>query len=527
MVVTAKNPKKDPAPKRWIRHALDGLRSELTWSDLFFGMAAALIIAALLVDAAALHNLQRPTPLLGQLLGFFLFAAIFLYVIWRYFVYYQKRHRDIRSHTLLIVAVIIALLSVMRLLTTFADLLGERLSIPKPQDPSGFYYVVPFAFAALLVTLLVDANLALIVSTVVGILTGLFFKDIHIATYAVVGSLAGIYGIRQYKERSALFKAGLTVGLVNAVAMCGILLLRQGGLGFPMLATNMAVGMLSGLLASALSSVLLPALESIFRITTDVRLLELSNLNLPILRRLSVEAPGTYHHSLMTGTLAEAAAEAIGANSLLVRVAAYYHDLGKMLKPEYFLENQAFGANKHESLAPSMSCLILASHVKDGLPLARESGLTQTLRDMIPQHHGTRVMTFFFQKAKEAAEAREEEIADADYRYPGPKPQTREAAILMMADAVEAASRTLSNPSAGQIQGMIDRLIDDILSDNQLDECEITIREIRLVKESFFKTLSGIHHRRIDYPGYDFGIEGKKPETIRLRGANKRQAKAL
>ncbi|MFH1574185.1 MAG: HDIG domain-containing metalloprotein, partial [Acidobacteriota bacterium] len=275
-----------------------------------------------------------------------------------------------------------------------------------------------------------------------------------------------------------------------------------------------------GLLASFLCPVLLPALETLFRVTTDIRLLELSNLNSPILRRLAVEAPGTYHHSLVLGTLAEAATESIGANPLLVRVAAYYHDIGKMLKPEYFLENQAFGANKHEALAPSMSCLILISHIKDGIELARGAGLTQAICDMIPQHHGTRVMTYFYQKAKESSDARNGPVDERDFRYPGPKPQTKEAAILMMADAVEAASRTLTQPSAAQIQGMVDRLVDDVVADNQLDECDITLREIRLVKESFFKILSGTYHRRIDYPGYDFQQVDKKPDTTALARAS-------
>jgi putative nucleotidyltransferase with HDIG domain/prepilin-type N-terminal cleavage/methylation domain-containing protein len=255
---------------------------------------------------------------------------------------------------------------------------------------------------------------------------------------------------------------------------------------------------------AVLVAMLLPALEAIFKIVTDIRLLELSNLNAPMLRRLSVEAPGTYHHSLMVATLAEVAAESIGANSLLARVAAYYHDVGKLMKPEYFVENQAYGGNKHEDLSPSMSCEIISSHVKDGLRLAKRTGLPQRISDMIPQHHGTRMMTYFFQKAREAANGHAEGTAESDFRYPGPKPQSREAALLMMAESGEAASRTLSQPTAAQVQGMIDRLVDDIVDDNQLDECDITLRDVLVVKESSAKILTGIFHHRIDYPGYDF-----------------------
>ena len=168
------------------------------------------------------------------------------------------------------------------------------------------------------------------------------------------------------------------------------------------------------------------------------------------------------------------------------------------------MENQSFGINKHETLSPNMSCLIISSHVKDGLELAKEVGLTQDICDLIPQHHGTRIMTYFYRKALDSVNGKNQEIDEVDYRYPGPKPQTREAAILMLADSVEAASRTLTDPSSAQIQGMIDRLVDSILADNQFDECDITLREIRLIKESFFKILTGIYHRRIDYPGYDF-----------------------
>ena len=260
--------------------------------------------------------------------------------------------------------------------------------------------------------------------------------------------------------------------------------------------------------------------DSFMSWATDIRLLELSNLNTPILQRLSVEAPGTYHHSLMVGTLAEAAAEAIGANPLLARVGGYYHDLGKILHPEYFVENQAAGVNRHESLTPTQSSQVLARHVEDGLELAKEAGLVETVRDLIPQHHGTRVMSYFYEKAKGSAVANGGEVQEGNFRYPGPKPQSKEAAILMMADAVEAAARTLSNPSTAAIQGLIDRLVEDILADRQLDECNITIRDIRLVKGSFLKSLSGQHHHRIDYPGYDF----TRPENLPVKGPEDRAA---
>ncbi|MBZ5495391.1 MAG: HDIG domain-containing protein [Acidobacteriia bacterium] len=486
-----------------------------------------IVTPAMVVQLEALRREQRPHSFLAQFVGFFFFIAAFLYGLWRSFILYQHRHRKIRHQTLLILLVLVAVFVVIRLLTGLSDILSERL--PAEAFPGLFqlYYMIPFAFGAILVALLVDVNLGIMTSLLVATLTGLFYGDSYIAAYAVLGSLAGVYSVRHYKDRAAILKAGLTIGVVNMTCILGIDCLRQAPMTFWGTTLQLSSGFISGALASALASTLLPTLESLFKITTDIRLLELSNLNAPMLRRLSVEAPGTYHHSLMLATLAETAAEAIEANSLLVRVGAYYHDLGKMLKPEYYVENQSFGINKHEALSPNMSCLIIASHVKDGLELAKEMGLTQDICDLIPQHHGTRIMSYFYRKALDAINGKEQEIDEVDFRYPGPKPQTKEAAILMMADCIEAASRTLTDPSPAQLQGMIDRLVDSVLADNQLDECDITLREIGLAKESFFKILTGFYHHRLDYPGYDFKAVEERPDKIPLTNSSPKHAKAI
>ena len=464
-------------------------------------------------DLAALRNLHRPRPILERLLGLFFFVAGFLYALWRYLVHFQRSYRKIRGTLALVVLVLALVVVVMRLLTGLADILGEHLPMAALRDPFALYFVIPFALAAMLATLLIDLHVGLIVSMIVGALVGLFYGDIYIAVYALLGSWTGAYRIRQPRERPGLIRSGLNVGAVNAMAVFGIHLLKQDTFIWSELPIMIAMGALSGISAALLVAVSWPALASWFKITTDVRLLEFSNLNAPLLKRLSVEAPGTYHHSLMVGALSEAAAETIGANPLVMRVAAYYHDAGKMLKPDYFTENQAAGVNKHDSLPPSMSSRLLANHVSDGVELAKQAGLTGTIRDMIQQHHGTRVMTYFYQKAKDSAAANGEELDEGTFRYPGPRPQSKEAAILMMADSIEAASRTLSNPSTGQIQVLVNRLIDDAFADHQLDECDITMREIYLLKESFLRILGGIHHRRIDYPGYDFTLPQGKAEN--------------
>jgi hypothetical protein len=485
------------------------------------------VTPAVASQLAALRRQQKPNFFLARFAGYLLFISTFLYGLWRYLVLRQNHQRNIRHQALLILLVMVAVFVLMRLLTGLVDILSQRVSPDIFQGPVQLYYVIPFACGAILITLLIDVNLGLISSMLLCALVGLFYRDSYMAAYALLGSLAGVYGVRRYKDRAAILKAGLTVGCANMAAILGIDCLRQDPVVSWGSALQLGCGLISGALASALASTLLPSLESLFRITTDVRLLELSNLNAPVLRRLSVEAPGTYHHSLMLATLAENAAEAIGANSLRVRVGAYYHDLGKLLKPEYYVENQSYGINKHESLSPSMSCLIIASHVKDGLELAKEARLPPDICDLIPQHHGTRIMTYFYRKALDSANGKNQEIDERDFRYPGPKPQTKEAAILMMADSIEAASRTLNDPSPAQVEGMIDRLADAILADKQLDECDITLREIGLVKESFFKILSGLYHRRLDYPGYDFKTAEEKADKNSVSNSSSKHAKAV
>jgi cyclic-di-AMP phosphodiesterase PgpH len=472
----------------------------------------------------ALRNLLKPRSLLGQFCGYFLLTAIFVYSFWRYLVLRQKKNRRIRNHALLVFLVIICGLTATRIATVLADILSDRFGV---SDAFVLYYAIPFAFVALLIALLVDIDLAIAASVLLATLTGLFYSDIGLVAYVLIGSLAGIYSVRQQRDRASILIAGLAIGTANFAALISLDLLRQTPLVFSNFANRAGIAFLSGILAYSLASILLPAFEAIFKITTDIRLLELSNLNAPILRRLAVEAPGTYHHSLVTGTLAEAAAEAIGANPLLARVGAYYHDIGKIRKPEYFVENQAFGINKHEELSPNLSCMIIANHVRDGLELAREFRLAPMIRDMIPQHHGTRVMSYFFQKAKGSPNRTTQGALETDFRYPGPKPQSKEAAIMMMADSVEAASRTLTDPSPAQIQGMINRLVDAVVMDNQFDECDITMREIHLVKGSFLKVLTGIFHRRIDYPGYDFQGAGNENEKNLVQSAGSKQAKAI
>jgi putative nucleotidyltransferase with HDIG domain len=257
---------------------------------------------------------------------------------------------------------------------------------------------------------------------------------------------------------------------------------------------------IGGFVNAAVLMGVIPLIESLFQYTTDIKLLELSNLHAPLLRELMIRAPGTYHHSMLVGTLVEAAAETIHANPLLARVAAYYHDVGKLSKPQYFIENAGQGENRHDRLAPSMSALILTSHVKEGVELAREHHLGRSIVDIIRQSHGTALITFFYQKARNMSDPEVQNINERDFRYPGPKPQTREAGLVMLADCVEAASRTLTDPNPARIQGMVQKIINNIFIDGQLDECELTLKNLHEIAKSFNRILCGIYHQRIDYP---------------------------
>jgi hypothetical protein len=262
-------------------------------------------------------------------------------------------------------------------------------------------------------------------------------------------------------------------------------------------------GFLGGVLAGVVATGILPLVEMSFGFTTDIKLLELANLDQPLLRELMVQSPGTYHHSVIISNMVEATAKAVNANPLLARVSAYYHDIGKIKKPLYFIENQRAGENRHEKLAPSMSSLILISHVKDGIELAKRYKLGREITDIIQQHHGTSLISYFYQKAKDQTVKKANKsisVKKEDFRYPGPKPQTKEAGLVMLADMVEAASRSLRDPTPARIQGTVQTILNKVFSDGQLDECELTLKDLHEIAKSFNKTLSGIFHQRVEYP---------------------------
>jgi putative nucleotidyltransferase with HDIG domain len=339
----------------------------------------------------------------------------------------------------------------------------------------------------------------------------MFNNSLPVVIYALLGGIVGAHGVRHCKDRGSIYTAGLKVSVVN-LAMALSFQIFSDSL-FTLQTVYCAVFALAGGIINAIFvSGTVPLLESLFHYTTDIKLLELSNLNSPILRELMIKAPGTYHHSVLVGNLVEAAAESINANPLLARVAAYYHDIGKVSKPLYFIENLCNGDNRHDKLSPSMSALILISHVKEGAELARENRLGRSIVEIIRQSHGTGLITYFYEKAKKAM-ADGSTVDERDFRYPGPKPQTREAGLVLLADHVEAASRTLTDPTPSRIQGTVQKIINNIFIDGQLDECELTLKNLHEIAKSFNRILAGIYHHRIDYPEPAYkerGSGGKK-----------------
>ncbi len=378
---------------------------------------------------------------------------------------------------------------------------------------------LPFAAGPIVAVLVAGAGpgpavlFAAVQAAGAGILLGSNFQFV---LFSLVGSLAGIYGMKRLGSRSVLFVIGGIVAGANVVTvLIGHALSADAATILPDLGSAAA----GGLVVAALVAFLVPLFETIFHVTTDIRLLELSNQNLPILRTLAFEAPGTYQHSLMVGHLAEAAAEAIGANPLLARVCAYYHDIGKTKMPEYFIENQPRGFNRHDRLEPSMSALIIASHVKEGAELARKSRLPEPIVTGIREHHGTKLIRYFYQKALSKVEAGAPPILESDYRYPGPKPSNRVSGILMLADAVEAASRTLVEPTPAKITAMVRAIGSDCLRDGQFDSCDLTIGDLTAIQEALIRTVSTMFHHRIDYPGFDFNAREKPDAASPRRGS--------
>ncbi len=413
---------------------------------------------------------------------------------------FAKELRDLFTLSLLLLLAV----GMTRAGVSVAAALADHTSgIPE----EAWWFALPVAATAMLVRILMNSETALVFSAVACTACGYVLDQSLLMTlYLLVGCLAAAGGLAHANERGKVFRAGLITALVNASMAIALAMVHYSGIGMepgqgsaiePLM--HVAFGIAGGLVSGVIVLGLVPAFEGLGYLT-DIKLLELSSLNHPLLREMIVRAPGTWHHSMVVGQLSEAAAEAISARALLARVGCYFHDIGKILKPQYFIENVRDGENLHDRLSPSMSALIIHNHVKEGMELARRHRLPQPLIDLIPQHHGTSVVAFFYNKARQLEDPSIARVNEADFRYPGPKPRTREAGILMLADGVEAATRSLKEPTSHAIRTRVQKIIEKVVSDGQLDECPLTLRELKIIGDTFTSALQGIHHQRIEYP---------------------------
>jgi cyclic-di-AMP phosphodiesterase PgpH len=442
-------------------------------------------------------------------------------------VFFYLLYRDIRryrpalisdSRKLLLFGILLLVtVAVSQSVKYIAVLAADRLHA----DAMTIGFALPAASGAMLVSLLLDFHLAMDFAFIVSILLGVSFPgEPFLPVFYFLGSIVAALSVVRCNKRTEVLKAGAFTMLVGFMVIAAIDLYRGE------LETRLRYDLIAGFLGSAgvtmFVSMALPFFEMLFDIATDIKLLELLDPNHPLMKELLYKSPGTYHHSILIGNLSEAAAEAIGENPILARVGAYYHDVGKINKPEYFIENQLRADNKHDHLAPSMSSLIIAAHVKDGTELARSHRLPTAVTDIIRQHHGTSLITYFYQKAKELQPY--VAVAEEDYRYPGPRPRTKVAALVMLADSVEAASRALDSPTPQRIEALTNSVITRIFLDDQLIACDLTLKDLRSTARSFNRILNGIFHQRIDYPGTELPMETKRNDHQNKKHAEETKA---
>ncbi|MGR6835428.1 HD family phosphohydrolase [Syntrophomonas erecta] len=437
-------------------------------------------------------GIQRSQSFPLTLVGTVLFVLL---TFWLVIEFIRRYYRDIYSNDMLLLLIGLVFIIIL-LLTRFVTII--KIS-DQPEINALIGYLSPVAAGSMLIAILLDNRLAYFLTMIMAMYVGLLTdgNQLFYMVVAFVGGTVGVFQVYRLSQTSDLARSGLYIALANILTIITLILVG-GNVRLNVIFVGIIVGAINGILSAILMIGALPYLESAFSITSMIRLLELTNPNHYLLKRLLLEAPGTYHHSLMVGNLAEASAESIGANPLLCRVGAYYHDIGKLKRPEYFVENQRGFDNPHEKIAPALSALIITSHVKDGVELAREARLPDDIIDFIAQHHGTSLAKYFYSRALE--EDRDGNISEDSFRYEGPKPLSKEVALVMVADSVEAAVRSLQDPNPNRIKEMVRKIIKDKLNDGQLELCDLTFRDLDVIANSFGTILEGVYHKRIEYP---------------------------
>lgn len=401
----------------------------------------------------------------------------------------NEEHEDYRDNLFIFSIVYLLALLLMKIIHIFVGLSQESIA-----------YFFPAAMAAMLVTILMRERYAVGITIVLSVIGSIMFKEelagtVHVTMgiYILVSGISGILLLKQGIARTSILRAGMINAIINLIVVLGLIWIGGNGINHIMI---LVAAIASGVISAVFTIGILPFIETGFGIFSSMRMIELSNPNHPLLRKILTEAPGTYHHSVMVANLAEAACEAIGANGLLARVGCYYHDIGKTKRPYYFIENQVNIENPHDHLSPEKSTKIIVSHVTDGAEMVKKYKMPKEIVDIVEQHHGTTQLKFFYHKACEAGG----EVKEENFRYPGPKAQTKEAAIIGIADSVEAAVRSLKSPTQATIEKLVKSIIADRLNDGQLNECDLTFKELNKVSQSLCETLAGIFHNRIEYP---------------------------
>lgn len=435
-------------------------------------------------------------------------SMLFVLVVVTCFTFLRRSSRNrlvVETKDIFVMGFITLLIVVISKFFTFLteSALLDRYGELIPQGV--FTYLAPIAAGPMLVGLLIyqPGLVWVFIVFLSTIMAAMFEMDITLFVVSLLGGVTAAHGVVGCTNRNDIYWAGIRTGFVNAIAvvfMYSLVNMGQSGLLYSLLWVSMA-GFVAGILSAFVALMFIPMLESMFSYTTDLKLLELSNLNHPLMQELMMKAPGTYHHCISVGNMVDSAAREIGANPLLAKVMAYYHDIGKMEHSQYFIENQRPGHNPHDYVSPHMSKTILIAHVKDGAEMAIRHKLGKPIVDGILQHHGTTLISYFYNKAlEEEDDDVTGHIEESDFRYPGPKPQFKEAAIVMLADSIEATARSLEEPTAGRLNSIVENIVESKFMDGQLDECNLTVKDLSLIKVKFKKILKAIYHQRMDYP---------------------------
>ncbi|MBN1938017.1 MAG: HDIG domain-containing protein, partial [Candidatus Aminicenantes bacterium] len=457
--------------------------------------------------AAVNRAIQDQGAWLRSFIGSLLLFALLLVTLWYYLRSLLAQATAVKYFRMMMLTIFVSLL-LYKLVFFLAATTSLHTRVFLFSNAGAYKFLLPLQCGAILFAFLTTNAVALIFVVLNSLLAGFLAEaDFFLLLFGLIGGMAAIYGIKYYGrgKRTNALRAGFYIATpINMFLVITIHLVQPRSAGLEVLAAETVMAVLGGLAGAALAFILLPIYESLFRFVTQSKLFELTNSESEILRQFAIDAPGSYHHSLIVSAMAEKAAEKINLDALLVKAGALYHDIGKIKMPEYFIENKERKHDAHKDLAPSMSTLVIINHVKEGVEIARKLRLPERIKEIIEQHHGNSVVRYFYQKAKEKSDPEIHTVGEESFRYPGPPPQTKEAALVMLADSVEAASRSLRVHKDEHLARVIRDIFDNYLEDGQLDDCAFSLREIRTIAQSFLATLHTIYQPRVEYPGFDF-----------------------